>query len=55
MAVDILVKEEVEMVDTMASEEMVLEGTFMDGTGAPPQVIQLVIRIGKFIAGLFLV
>ena len=50
-----VVLEEVEMVDTLTLEkvemdtlEMGLESTFMDGTGAPPQVIQLVIEIGKF-------
>ena len=63
MVVDALVIEKVGMVDTLASEDMWMdtlalegvgleaEGIFMDGTEAPPQVIQLVIRIGKFIRG----
>ena len=38
-----------EKVDTMATEEMALEGTFVVGTGAPPQVIQLILRKGKFV------
>ena len=33
----------------MATEEMALEGTFVVGTGAPPQVIQLILRKGKFV------
>ena len=37
-----------EKVDNMATEEMALEGTFVVGTGAPPQVIQLILRKGKF-------
>ena len=45
--VDTLTIEEVEM-DTLVLEEVGLEGPFKDGTEAPPQVIQLVIEIGKF-------
>ena len=49
MVVDTLVNGEVEMVDTLVKEEKVgLESTLVDGTGAPPQVIQLILRIGKF-------
>ena len=55
--VDTLTIEEVEMdtlvleeegLDTLVSEEVGLESPFKDGTEAPPQVIQLVIEIGKF-------
>ena len=45
--VDTLTIEEVEM-DTLDLEEVGMEGPFKDGTEAPPQVIQLVIEIGKF-------
>ena len=45
--VDTLTLEEVEM-DTLVLEEEGLESPFKDGTEAPPQVIQLVIEIGKF-------
>ena len=45
--VDTLTIEEVEM-DTLVLEEVGMEGPFKDGTEAPPQVIQLVIEIGKF-------
>ena len=45
--VDTLTLEEVEM-DTLVLEEEGLESPFKDGTEAPPQVIQLVIQIGKF-------
>ena len=61
MVVEALTLEEVEMVDTLASEvvgmdtlvleEVRMEDTFMDGTEAPPQVIQLVIKIGEFFTG----
>ena len=53
-----VVLEEVEMVDTLTLEEVEmdtlevgLESQFKDGTEAPPQVIQLVIEIGKFFTG----
>ena len=45
--VDTLTIEEVDM-DTLVLEEVGMEGPFKDGTEAPPQVIQLVIEIGKF-------
>ena len=48
--VDTLTIEEVEM-DTLVLEEVGMEGPFKDGTEAPPQVIQLVIEIGKFFTG----